>query len=68
MGSELEKMMSEETPFPRFGQPADVAPVAVFLAADEAVGHRRTRAGYRRRLSLKLPGRISTLTLPLAIN
>jgi 3-oxoacyl-[acyl-carrier protein] reductase len=36
MGSELEKKMIEETPLGRFGQPMDVAPVAVFLASDEA--------------------------------
>ncbi|TIV96716.1 MAG: glucose 1-dehydrogenase [Mesorhizobium sp.] len=36
MGSELEKQIVERTPLGRFGQPEDIARVAVFLASDEA--------------------------------
>lgn len=36
MGSELEKQIVETTPLGRFGQPEDIARVAVFLASDDA--------------------------------
>jgi 3-oxoacyl-[acyl-carrier protein] reductase len=36
IGSEFETRMVSETPLGRFGQPDDIARVAVFLASDEA--------------------------------
>jgi len=36
LGSEMEKRMVAETPLGRLGQPADIAPIAVFLASSEA--------------------------------
>ncbi len=36
VGSEFEKMLVAQTPLGRFGQPADIATVAVFLASDDA--------------------------------
>lgn len=36
MGTEFEKYLIANTPLGRFGQPDDIARVAVFLASDEA--------------------------------
>jgi 3-oxoacyl-[acyl-carrier protein] reductase len=36
IGSEAEKQMAARTPLGRTGQPSDIAPVAVFLASDDA--------------------------------
>jgi 3-oxoacyl-[acyl-carrier protein] reductase len=36
MGSEFEKRLIAHTPLGRFGQPDDIARVAVFLASDDA--------------------------------
>jgi len=36
LGTEMEKRMVAETPLGRLGQPADIAPIAVFLASSEA--------------------------------
>ena len=36
VGSPQEKAMADATPLGRFGQPADIAPVVVFLASDDA--------------------------------
>jgi 3-oxoacyl-[acyl-carrier protein] reductase len=36
IGSDQEKAMAAATPLGRFGQPADIAPVVVFLASDDA--------------------------------
>jgi 3-oxoacyl-[acyl-carrier protein] reductase len=36
MGSDFEKQMIAQTPLGRFGQPADMAPIAVFLASEES--------------------------------
>jgi 3-oxoacyl-[acyl-carrier protein] reductase len=36
IGGELERLAVQQTPLGRFGQPADIAPVAVFLASDDA--------------------------------
>ena len=36
MGTEFEKQLIAQTPLGRFGQPADIARVAVFLASDDA--------------------------------
>jgi 3-oxoacyl-[acyl-carrier protein] reductase len=36
MGSDFEKQMAAETPLGRFGQPQDIAPVAVFLASENS--------------------------------
>ena len=50
-GSDFEKQMVAETPLGRFGQPEDIARVAVFLASDDAgwvTGERITvSGGYR---------------------
>ena len=50
-GSEFEKQMVAETPLGRFGQPEDIARVAVFLASDDSgwvTGERITvSGGYR---------------------
>jgi len=48
MGSDLEKQIVAETPLGRFGQPEDIARVAVFLASEDAgwvTGERITAAG-----------------------
>jgi 3-oxoacyl-[acyl-carrier protein] reductase len=34
MGSEFEKYLISQTPLGRFGQPEDIAPVAVFLSSE----------------------------------
>jgi len=34
MGSEFEKHLISQTPLGRFGQPEDIAPVAVFLSSE----------------------------------
>ena len=36
IGSDFERQAVQQTPLGRFGQPADIAPVAVFLASDDA--------------------------------
>jgi 3-oxoacyl-[acyl-carrier protein] reductase len=36
MGTDFEKQVIASTPLGRFGQPEDIARVAVFLASDEA--------------------------------
>jgi 3-oxoacyl-[acyl-carrier protein] reductase len=36
IGSEFEKRIIAQTPLGRFGQPADIAPIAVFLASEDA--------------------------------
>lgn len=36
IGSDFERMAVQQTPLGRFGQPADIAPVVVFLASDDA--------------------------------
>jgi len=36
IGSDFERQAVQQTPLGRFGQPADIAPVAVFLASDGA--------------------------------
>ncbi len=36
IGSDFELQAVKQTPLGRFGQPADIAPVAVFLASDDA--------------------------------
>jgi 3-oxoacyl-[acyl-carrier protein] reductase len=36
VGGEFETQMVQQTPLGRFGQPGDIAPVAVFLASDDA--------------------------------
>ncbi|HTV92564.1 MAG TPA: glucose 1-dehydrogenase [Verrucomicrobiae bacterium] len=36
VGSEFEKAMVAQTPFGRLGKPSDIAPLAVFLASDDA--------------------------------
>jgi 3-oxoacyl-[acyl-carrier protein] reductase len=36
VGSDFEKLMLQQTPLGRVGQPDDIAPVAVFLASDDA--------------------------------
>ncbi|MBV9245477.1 MAG: SDR family oxidoreductase [Methylobacteriaceae bacterium] len=36
LGSEFEKRMIAQTPLGRLGQPADIAPIAVFLASPES--------------------------------
>jgi 3-oxoacyl-[acyl-carrier protein] reductase len=36
LGSDFEKQMLQQTPLGRVGQPDDIAPVAVFLASDDA--------------------------------
>ncbi|HEV8031834.1 MAG TPA: SDR family oxidoreductase [Stellaceae bacterium] len=36
MGSDFERQAVQQTPLGRFGRPADIAPVAVFLASDDA--------------------------------
>jgi 3-oxoacyl-[acyl-carrier protein] reductase len=36
IGSDFEKYMVSQTPLGRMGQPDDIAPVAVFLASDDA--------------------------------
>jgi 3-oxoacyl-[acyl-carrier protein] reductase len=36
VGSDFEKQMIAQTPLGRFGQPDDIAPVAVFLASDDS--------------------------------
>jgi 3-oxoacyl-[acyl-carrier protein] reductase len=35
MGSDFEKQMIAQTPLGRFGQPTDIAPIAVFLVSEE---------------------------------
>ncbi len=42
VGSEFQQRMVADTPLGRFGQPEDIAPIAVFLASGP------NRAGYRR--------------------
>jgi 3-oxoacyl-[acyl-carrier protein] reductase len=47
-GSEMEKQMVAQTPLGRFGQPEDIAQVAVFLASDDSTwltGERITASG-----------------------
>jgi NAD(P)-dependent dehydrogenase (short-subunit alcohol dehydrogenase family) len=36
VGSDFEKQLLRQTPLGRIGQPNDIAPVAVFLASDDA--------------------------------
>ena len=36
VGSEVERHVVAQTPLGRFGRPADIAPVAVFLASDDS--------------------------------
>ena len=36
VGSDFEKQLLQQTPLGRIGQPSDIAPVAVFLASDDA--------------------------------
>ncbi len=36
IGSDFEAQMVQQTPLARIGQPSDIAPVAVFLASDDA--------------------------------
>ena len=36
IGSDWEKQMTAQTPLGRFGQPEDIAPIAVFLASADA--------------------------------
>lgn len=36
IGSDFEKQMVAQTPLGRFGQPADIAPIAVFLASEDS--------------------------------
>jgi 3-oxoacyl-[acyl-carrier protein] reductase len=36
IGSDFERQAVQQTPLGRFGQPADIAPVAVFLASDDS--------------------------------
>ncbi len=36
VGSDFEKAMAAQTPFGRLGKPSDIAPLAVFLASDDA--------------------------------
>ena len=36
IGSDFEKKMIARTPLGRFGQPGDIAPLAVFLALDDS--------------------------------
>jgi 3-oxoacyl-[acyl-carrier protein] reductase len=36
VGSDFEKQLLAMTPLGRIGQPSDIAPIAVFLASDEA--------------------------------
>src|SRR4051794_6999482 len=48
IGSDFEKQMVAQTPLGRLGQPEDIAPVAVFLASDNArwlTGERITASG-----------------------
>ncbi|MBI3529031.1 MAG: glucose 1-dehydrogenase [Betaproteobacteria bacterium] len=48
IGSDFEKQMVAETPLGRFGQPEDIAQVAVFLASDDSgwlTGERITASG-----------------------
>ena len=48
IGSDFEKQIVAETPLGRFGQPEDIARVAVFLASEDAewvTGERITAAG-----------------------
>jgi 3-oxoacyl-[acyl-carrier protein] reductase len=50
MGSNFQKQMVKETPLGRFGQPEDIARVAVFLASDDSswlTGERITASGGR---------------------
>jgi 3-oxoacyl-[acyl-carrier protein] reductase len=36
VGSDYEKQLIANTPLGRVGQPSDIAPIAVFLASDDA--------------------------------
>ena len=36
IGSDFERQAVQQTPLGRFGRPPDIAPVAVFLASDDA--------------------------------
>ncbi|TIX77292.1 MAG: SDR family oxidoreductase, partial [Mesorhizobium sp.] len=48
VGSEFESQIVAMTPLGRFGQPADIARIAVFLASDDAswlTGERITASG-----------------------
>jgi 3-oxoacyl-[acyl-carrier protein] reductase len=36
IGSDFQKWTESQTPLGRIGQPADIAPVAVFLASDDS--------------------------------
>jgi 3-oxoacyl-[acyl-carrier protein] reductase len=36
VGSDFQKQLIAQTPLGRFGQPDDIAPVAVFLASDDS--------------------------------
>jgi 3-oxoacyl-[acyl-carrier protein] reductase len=48
MGSDFEKQIVAATPLGRFGQPEDIAQVAVFLASDDSgwlTGERITASG-----------------------
>jgi 3-oxoacyl-[acyl-carrier protein] reductase len=36
IGGDFKRQAVKQTPLGRFGQPADIAPVAVFLASDDA--------------------------------
>ena len=48
VGSDFQKQMVANTPLGRFGQPEDIAKVAVFLASDDAgwvTGERITASG-----------------------
>ncbi len=44
MGGEFEKYLISQTPLGRFGQPGDIAPIAVFLSSEASFWiHRRDR-------------------------
>jgi len=65
IGSDFERQMVAETPLGRFGQPEDIARVAVFLASEDAGWVTGERIYSVRRLSL---GRCDTVSpLPIAV-
>jgi hypothetical protein len=66
IGSDFEKQMVAETPLGRFGQPEDIARVAVFLASEDA-GWVTGRENYGvRRLSVRPLDTVSPLPIAVA--